>query len=109
MELNIQVSFSIEAENGFKVHPKIIELLKEIEVTGSLNSAVNNIGMSYSYAWNMLHKANCKLESPLIISKKGGNGGGVAKLTPTGHKLLDHCIRLEKDFKHFISNHSIEI
>lgn len=109
MEVTITGSFSIETEEGFIIHPKVLELLDEIEKTGSLNSAVQKIGMSYSYAWNMIHKANCNLEEPIIITRRGGNGGGIAFLTEAGKTLLNYCKRLEKDFKKFIGTHTVEL
>lgn len=105
MKLHIKSAFSIKTEEGFVIHPKVILLLREIEKTESLNAAVNNIGMSYSYAWNMLNKTNCQLKTPIIISRKGGNGGGVANLTEAGLKLLDYCNQLEKDFHKFMCTH----
>lgn len=109
MELQIKGAFSIETEEGYVVNPKVILLLSEIEKTGSLNAAVNNIGMSYSYAWNMLNKTNCKLNTPMLVSRKGGNGGGVANLTEAGQKLLVYCKKLEHDFQKFIGTHTINI
>jgi molybdate transport repressor ModE-like protein len=108
-ELMIKGSFKIETSNGFVIHPKVIELLREVECTGSLNSAVSNIGMSYSYAWNMINKTNCKLEAPLVISRRGGNGGGVARLTEAGTKLLEYCNKLEKDFDDFMGIHTAKL
>ncbi len=109
MELTITGSFSIETEDGFAIHPKVIDLLDEVEKTGSLNSAVQNVGMSYSYAWNMIHKANCNLEMPIMITKRGGAGGGIATLTEAGKTLLSYCKKLEKDFKDFIGTHKVEL
>jgi len=109
MELLIKGTFSIETEDGFIINPKVIVLLSEIEKTGSLNAAVNNIGMSYSHAWNMLNKTNCKLNIPMLISRKGGNGGGMANLTVAGKILLDYCKRLENDFHKFIGTHKINL
>ncbi len=109
MELTITGSFSIETEDGFMIHPKVIELLKEVDSTGSLNSAVQKIGMSYSYAWNMIHKVNCNLEEPIIITKRGGSGGGIAFLTEAGKTLLNYCKKLEKDFTDFIGTHNVQL
>jgi molybdate transport repressor ModE-like protein len=109
MELLIKGIFSIETEEGFTIHPKVILLLSEIEKTGSLNAAVNNIGMSYSYAWNLLNKTKCQLGIPILKSRKGGNGGGVANLTEAGQTLLDYCRKLEDDFQNFIGVHKINL
>ncbi len=109
MELLIKGVFAIETDDGYVIHPKIINLLTEVEKTGSLNAAVNNIGMSYSYAWNLINKTNCKLDTPIIVSRKGGNGGGEAKLSEAGKILLDYCQKLENDFGEFIGTHKIKL
>ena len=109
MQLTIKGTFQIETENGFAINPRIIVLLKEIDQSGSLNAAVQKIGMSYSYAWNLLNKPGCQMNKPLFISKKAGNGGGIAQLTPAGKQLIKHCKQLEYDFEKFFEKHSIII
>ncbi|MGQ1785103.1 MULTISPECIES: winged helix-turn-helix domain-containing protein [unclassified Saccharicrinis] len=109
MELIIKGAFAIETGDGFTIHPRVIELLKEVERSKSLNSAVKTLGMSYSHAWSLIYKTNCKLESPLLITKRGGNGGGIAELTHSGQTLLDHYKKLEADFNNFIGDHMIEL
>ena len=109
MELKVRGIIEIETSNGYKIPARVIELLKEIEKTSSLNAAVKNIGMSYSYAWNLLFKTNCQLDHPLINSRKGGNGGGVAELTEPGIALLKQYRKLENDFDHFLGEHKFTI
>jgi molybdate transport repressor ModE-like protein len=109
MELKIRGIIEIETENGYKIPSTVIELLMEIEQTGSLNAAVNNIGMSYSYAWQLIFKANCQLEQPLLISRKGGNGGGVAELTVAGKSLLKQYRKYESKFKAFLGEYEFII
>jgi len=109
MELKVKGIIEIETHDGFKIPSKVIDILMEIEQTGSLNAAVKNIGMSYSYAWNLLYKTNCQLEKPLLNFRKGGNGGGVAELTAEGTSLLKQFRILEYDFEAFIGNHTFKI
>lgn len=109
MELKVRGIIEIETPDGYKIPAKVIELLMEIEQSGSLNAAVKNIGMSYSYAWNLIFKTNCKLEHPLINSRKGGNGGGVAELTDTAISLLKQYRKLENDFDTFLGEHIFNI
>jgi molybdate transport system regulatory protein len=109
MELIVRGIFEVETTDGFKIPSKVIDLLIEIEQTGSLNAAVKNLGMSYSYAWNLIYKTNCQLEHPLIISRKGGNGGGIAELTEAGKLLLKQYRKLETDFYKFLGEHKLTI
>lgn len=109
MDLIIKGVLEIETRNGYKIPSRVIDLLIEIEQTGSLNSAVKNLGMSYSYAWNIIFKTNCQLEHPLVVSRKGGNGGGIAGLTEEGKSLLEQYRKLETDFREFLGKHNLKI
>lgn len=101
MELTLHATFEITTSEGYVINPKVILILKQIEIDGSLNAAVESIGMSYSYAWNLLYKTECKLHFRLLVSKKGGNGGGTTKLTEQAKRLLEYCKGVESEFRTF--------
>jgi molybdate transport system regulatory protein len=109
MDLIIKGAFSIETEHGERINPRIVELLRVIEQTGSLNEAVKELEMSYSYAWNTLYKLNCQLTQPLIVMQRGGKGGGEALLTDNGRKLLAEYEKLKKDFSMFMREHTVSL
>jgi len=109
MNLIIKGAISIETEHGEKINSRIVELLRIIEQTGSLNEAVKELEMSYSYAWNTLYKLNCQLTQPLIVMQRGGRGGGEAILTENGKKLLTQYEKLKKDFVQFMKEHTVEL
>ena len=96
-------------ESGLRINPRLIELLRVVEETGSLNTAVKELGLSYSHTWNTLYKVNCLLNAPLIITKRGGKGGGEAHLTPSGQSLVRQYEKLRKDFEEFLTAHKISI
>jgi len=72
MNLIIKGELSIETESGLKINPRLIELLSFVQETGSLDTAVKELRLSYSHAWNTRYKINCQLEEPLLISQRGG-------------------------------------
>ena len=109
MNIIIKGELKIETQSGLKISAQIIELLKLIEQTGSLNTAVKELGVSYSHAWNSFYKINCQLNEPLIITQRGGIGGGVAALTESGKKLLQQYEKLKIDFHHFLNEHMVEL
>ncbi|GAF05633.1 winged helix-turn-helix domain-containing protein [Saccharicrinis fermentans] len=109
MELMIKGTFSIETSDGFVIHPRVIDILKEVEHSRSLNSAVKKLGMSYSHAWNLIYKTNCKLATPLLITKRGGNGGGIATLTGNGRLLLKRYQKLESLLIHLMGDCKIDL
>lgn len=101
MRLTLRATYEIITADGYLVNPKVIQILEQIEIDGSLNSAVESIGISYSYAWNLLYKTECKVNCRLLVSKKGGNGGGTTKLTEQAKQLLEYCKKLEQEFDKF--------
>jgi molybdate transport system regulatory protein len=107
MNLIIKGALIIETESGEKINTRVVELLRLIERTGSLNEAVKELDMSYSYAWNTIFKLNCQLPHPLVVLQRGGKGGGVATLTDSGKRLLTQYEQLKKDFIHFMEEHPV--
>ncbi|MFW5808618.1 MAG: winged helix-turn-helix domain-containing protein [Spirochaetota bacterium] len=83
-------------ENGLEIPGKVFELLKLISETGSINTAVRELGVSYSYAWNTLNRLNCKLDTPIVVTRRGGNGGGVSTVTEAGLRIVDEYDRLRE-------------
>jgi len=109
MNFIIKGELSVETESGLKINPRIIELLKLVQETGSLNTAVKEMGLSYSYAWNTLYKINCQLHEPLLITQRGGKGGGVAFLTKSGIQLVEKYDDLKDSFQQFLEEHKVDL
>jgi len=65
------------------------EILQAIKEEKSISKAAKKIGMSYRYVWNYLAKTERVLQKPVVDTYKGGKtGGGGARLTDLGEKLL---------------------
>ena len=64
------------------------KLLEAISLHGSISAAAREIGMSYRRAWLLTNAMNQDFQLPLMESSLGGKGGGGAKLTDEGHKVL---------------------
>ena len=109
MNILIKGELTVALESGLKINTRLVELLRIVDRTGSLNTAVKELGLSYSYAWNTLYKINCLLETPLLITKRGGKGGGVAHLTEAGRRLVRQYEALLEDFSEFLKTHKIAI
>lgn len=82
---------------------RMIELLKAIEQSGSINQAAKQMGLSYKGAWQMLERANNGAPQTLLATAIGGSKGGGTVLTPAGRALLSLFARLERQHKHFIA------
>jgi molybdate transport system regulatory protein len=109
MKLIIKGELNIITEHGFQINARFIELLMLIEQTGSLNTATQQMGISYSYAWNSLYKINCQLNSSMFETYRGGNGGGLTRLTDNGKNLIQQYNKLKLEFDQFLKKHTIDI
>ena len=109
MNLIIKGELSIETESGLKINPRLIELLSLVQETGSLNTAVKELRLSYSHAWNTIYKINYQLEEPLLITQRGGKGRGVAFLTKSGLTLIEKYDALKKEFQRFLEEHKVDL
>lgn len=68
--------------------PKRLALLEQIAEQGSITRAAKAAGLSYKAAWDAIDELNNLSEQPLVSRSVGGKGGGGARLTPTGERLL---------------------
>ena len=75
-----------------------LALLKEIEKTGSLKAAADNIGISYRKAWGNIKHAEEMLGFVLVEKHRGGKSGGASQLTSEGKNLLNAYHELKVDF-----------
>ncbi|MEI7840405.1 MAG: TOBE domain-containing protein [Methylococcaceae bacterium] len=67
---------------------RIIELLKAINQSGSLNQAAKQVGLSYKGAWQIIERANNSSPKTLVTTAIGGTKGGGTVLTDAGHALI---------------------
>ena len=74
-------------------------LLKEIDTTGSLQSACKNLGISYRKAWGDLKNAESSLNIALVERKRGGSHGGKTELTSLGKEWLKAYERFHKQIE----------
>ena len=68
--------------------PGKAELLAAIGAHGSIAKAAASMGMSYMRAWTLVKTMNAIFRSPLVDLDRGGVGGGSARITPAGEKVL---------------------
>lgn len=69
-------------------NPRRISLLEQIAHTGSLSQGAKLAGISYKAAWDAINEMNTAMQEPVVCTEKGGKGGGGAKLTEFGERLL---------------------
>ena len=80
--------FRILSGDLIALGPGKVDLLESIGREGSISQAARERHLSYRRAWNMVDTMNQCFNEPLVVSVTGGKGGGGAKLTPTGKKVI---------------------
>jgi molybdate transport system regulatory protein len=90
--------FRIVLGPGIAIGPGKADLLQAIDETGSLTAAAARFAMSYKRAWTLVQEMNRAFEKLLVVTGKGGaGGGGTAKLTPLGHRVMTRYREMERD------------
>jgi molybdate transport system regulatory protein len=78
---------------------KLLDKIGENE-EGSLTRAAKECGYSYKYAWNILKRIEKRTGMSVVITGKGGSGGGGwVKLNDWGHYLLKIYKEYSKSIK----------
>jgi molybdate transport system regulatory protein len=86
-ELQPRLRVRLKAE--IALGPGKIELLEQVESTGSISEAASQLGMSYMRAWTLIRTMNNCFKEPVVFAARGGSkGGGGAVLTNTGKAAL---------------------
>src|SRR5471032_3542237 len=75
--------------------PQRIALLAHIAEQGSITRAAKSAGLSYKAAWDAIDERNNLAQKPLVERSVGGKGGGGAKLTAEGERVMRLYQRLQ--------------
>jgi len=68
--------------------PQRIALLQHIAEQGSITRAAKSAGLSYKAAWDAIDELNNLAQNPLVERVVGGKGGGGARLSSEGERVL---------------------
>ncbi|WP_166366272.1 TOBE domain-containing protein [Pseudomonas akapageensis] len=75
--------------------PQRIALLQHIAEQGSITRAAKSAGLSYKAAWDAIDELNNLASQPLVERSVGGRGGGGARLSAEGERVLRLYQRLQ--------------
>ena len=80
-----------------------VELLERIKESGSIRQAALQMKMSYKQAWDMINHINANFDTPLVVSQRGGKGGGNAVVTEKGLSVIAAFKALQMQFANFLA------
>lgn len=79
-----------------------IALLEQIEECGSITRAAKAAGVSYKAAWDAVDAMNNLAPAPVVSTATGGRGGGGARLTDEGRRLIATYRTIAARYQHFL-------
>lgn len=65
-----------------------VSILEAVDRTGSLSKASRELGLSYRSVWDCLNRMSKVFGAPIVEARRGGRGGGGARLSEFGGRLL---------------------
>jgi molybdate transport system regulatory protein len=94
--------YSIHSKSGYSVRNRIwfekdgelyivgnrVALLERIDEFGSIAEAARSMQLAYRNAWLWVESMNRLAPSPLVEKITGGPGGGHARITEEGRKVI---------------------
>ena len=88
--LKLRLKLSLEGEGGRVFFgPGVMELLKDVRETGSIQGAARKMGLSYVKALKILRQSEEGIGRAFLIRRKGGNERGKSELTAFGERFLE--------------------
>ncbi|OYU90070.1 MAG: LysR family transcriptional regulator [Bradyrhizobiaceae bacterium PARB1] len=90
------LSIRIDLDPEGRIGPGKIQLLENIEATGSISAAGRAMEMSYKRAWDLVDELNRICGQAAVERQTGGKNGGGAMLTPFGASLVSRYREIEQ-------------
>ncbi|WP_437608420.1 molybdenum-dependent transcriptional regulator [Erwinia sp. V71] len=94
--MQADISLIIRLQQKLFADPRRIELLRQIQHTGSISQGAKLAGISYKSAWDAINEMNQLADRTLVDRATGGKGGGGAILTRYGERLIQLFQLLEQ-------------
>jgi molybdate transport system regulatory protein len=79
-----------------------IALLERIAERGSITQAAKAVGVSYKAAWDAVDAINNVSPAPVVETATGGRGGGGARLTDEGRRLIAAYRTIAAEYGRFL-------
>ncbi len=93
---------TLDAGNGAAFKKRWMDLLASLQQEGSITSAAKAVGLSYKAAWDAIATMNNLAGHVLVERSVGGKGGGGARLTARGLRLVETFRAVEAENTRFV-------
>lgn len=104
---NIDGNIWIKKDNHNFIGHGRVELLKNIQIYGSISKAAKSMKMSYKAAWDSVDIMNKLSNKPLVTKLTGGKGGGGTIITSHAKELItayEEISKLHKSYFEILEN-----
>lgn len=105
----LEAQLSIRPGGGAPFRKRWMDLLGSLESASSITAAARAVGLSYKAAWDAIATMNNLSPTPLVERSVGGRGGGGARLTEAGRRLVQTFRAVEVESERFVQrvNHRV--
>ena len=100
--LHVAGEFWLDVNNVAFLGEERIALLEQIGERGSITQAAKGVGVSYKAAWDAVDAINNVSPKPLVETATGGRGGGGARLTDEGRRLIAAYRTIAAEYRRFL-------
>lgn len=92
-------ALSLDTGGGTAFRKRWMDLLAALQTEPSITAAAKAIGLSYKAAWDAIATMNNLAGRAVVERSVGGKGGGGARLTPHGVRLVEtfRAVEVEND------------
>ena len=88
MTNRIFAAIKVDFGEGLRLGAGKVRLLEMVAETGSISAAARAMDMSYRRAWLLIEETNQIFKVPVVETAAGGSGGGGAKITEHGRRVI---------------------
>ena len=106
---NPAIRFRIDFAENNNLGPGKIALLEAMQASGSISDAARALKMSYRRAWLLVSSLNAAFDEPVAVAVTGGKGGGGARVTAFGARLIGVYRAFETEITHLAAQRLAEI
>ena len=75
-------------DGTFLMGPRYLRFLAAVDKTGTIRAAGREVGWSYRTCLNRIRRMEHVLGSPVLMTTRGGRGGGGARLSTVARRLV---------------------